>query len=689
MKMQIDEEDHYEVINDGIIIIGNNKKRNHSDRIGVKQNNEVLNQAQQEHHQDSGSPPHPNSNRNETPNMKQNETVLSLSSFVSSLSSLPKFIFSWLKPWCIFSSIYRYKSTSWIFVFLCFFTFFVNNTITDKSILSSSKEKLSNSGDNYYHYIHLIGDNNIKNNNNLTKKTARNLVPQTMSLMLSKYSNYSLIDTSPEVLISDPFRSLDDIENTYRCLMKNKVRVFFLHMRKAGGTSIRRFFLKLLHRDLFQDNYNLKIFPQTSSPSNKEISDKVSSATESSFSITDKRYAYKSGIAEGNTFNISCFAHEGELILVTNFRHPMRRLLSSYWFEGILPQDFQRLREKKIEEVGEENFPEAISLRNYTKNSIYNYGKNVHILGKRVWVHPDNYYVRTLVDRYRGDRTADFITEDDLHLAKRILASFDMILITEWMNSPEMKEYVNLFFQTNEMELPTSNSIDNSKLYNKEQYDAMKDLLEGFLDFYPLITASEKNLKTSSKKDYNSTILSASRSLEILEKEFRQKTIKLEKDFGPIKSKHDIFYADLSSKIDVDQLKELYELNKYDMELYRFAQHLCQERMQLLKKIYFENISPESKSLSPSLFSRTDKVKVDEIAQQCKNPINSPPPNLYNQSKENDFPYFKKRKVPIFPPLCMEIFYQNPCINVNLFNETGLTKHSPICSPLSKTETKT
>ena len=54
----------------------------------------------------------------------------------------------------------------------------------------------------------------------------------------------------------------------------------------------------------------------------------------------------------------------------------------------------------------------------------------------------DNYYIKTLTNRYRENLNAP-VTRQDFELAKRILASFDLIVITEWMKDANMTAYVS------------------------------------------------------------------------------------------------------------------------------------------------------------------------------------------------------------------------------------------------------
>jgi hypothetical protein len=60
---------------------------------------------------------------------------------------------------------------------------------------------------------------------------------------------------------------------------------------------------------------------------------------------------------------------------------------------------------------------------------------------RRVWLSVENYYIKTLTNRYR-DATYP-VTEADYELAWRILSSFDAIVITEWMANMNQTLYIN------------------------------------------------------------------------------------------------------------------------------------------------------------------------------------------------------------------------------------------------------
>jgi hypothetical protein len=90
--------------------------------------------------------------------------------------------------------------------------------------------------------------------------------------------------------------------------------VYFLHMRKAGGTSLRKYLDSLIKQDqrmiAYVSEYDYAI---------------------ASVGMTDHVWFPLRYVTEGDTFNVSCLRDQGELLTVTNFRHPMDRLLSAYW----------------------------------------------------------------------------------------------------------------------------------------------------------------------------------------------------------------------------------------------------------------------------------------------------------------------------------------------------------------------
>lgn len=91
-----------------------------------------------------------------------------------------------------------------------------------------------------------------------------------------------------------PFRSPADMARAQACFRQFQGYGYLLHMRKAGGTTLRNYLNDLL----------------TAKPDHLVY------------------------VSEGQTFNVSCFRDQGELLTMTSLRHPMARILSSYWFEG-------------------------------------------------------------------------------------------------------------------------------------------------------------------------------------------------------------------------------------------------------------------------------------------------------------------------------------------------------------------
>ena len=91
-----------------------------------------------------------------------------------------------------------------------------------------------------------------------------------------------------------PFRSPEDMARAQACFRQFQGYGYLLHMRKAGGTTLRNYLNDLLI-------------------------------------AKPDHLVY---VSEGQTFNVSCFRDQGELLTMTSLRHPMARILSSYWFEG-------------------------------------------------------------------------------------------------------------------------------------------------------------------------------------------------------------------------------------------------------------------------------------------------------------------------------------------------------------------
>ena len=116
------------------------------------------------------------------------------------------------------------------------------------------------------------------------------------------YGVNEAIDTIPRSYVkvdvpTGSFRSLSSMGKSTECLRKGYGGIHFLHMRKAGGTTIEH---------------------------------ALSGPSEASGS------PLKVWHSEGWTFNISCFDSRS-LVHVTSLRDPIERILGSYWSEGRHP----------------------------------------------------------------------------------------------------------------------------------------------------------------------------------------------------------------------------------------------------------------------------------------------------------------------------------------------------------------
>lgn len=81
-----------------------------------------------------------------------------------------------------------------------------------------------------------------------------------------------------------PYRRPEEMENDRLCLKEGQGYAHFMHMRKAGGSSVRDYLNLLISRNV-------------------------------------SKYLYHFYVTEGDTFNVSCFKDQGSMVLVTNLRY--------------------------------------------------------------------------------------------------------------------------------------------------------------------------------------------------------------------------------------------------------------------------------------------------------------------------------------------------------------------------------
>jgi len=128
-------------------------------------------------------------------------------------------------------------------------------------------------------------------------------------------------------------------------------------------------------------------------------------------------------------------------VFITSLRHPIDRILSLYWFEGRWPRTCEWKCENnktkddttKVADLNE--WIEAV----YHQRQLKKYKLRPHTACGQ-WQSVENYYTRQLLGVDRGDdndttHSLAFLnktlTVNDLHRAKQILASFDLVLIQE------------------------------------------------------------------------------------------------------------------------------------------------------------------------------------------------------------------------------------------------------------------
>lgn len=155
------------------------------------------------------------------------------------------------------------------------------------------------------------------------------------------------------------------------------------HMRKAGGTSLRRYTQTLSHlRGLDRD------------------------------------------ALEGRSINHQTFfknLHRG--IYFTSLRDPIERIKSAYLYEN-------RWFEKENKRFQGPLKPFNVWLSQgsaFPKNGV-------------LWRCVSNYYTKALISYPK--RGADGIGLEELELAKEVLSRFDIVLITEWMSQERTKNYL-------------------------------------------------------------------------------------------------------------------------------------------------------------------------------------------------------------------------------------------------------
>ena len=216
--------------------------------------------------------------------------------------------------------------------------------------------------------------------------------------------------------------------------------IVLLHMRKAGGTSLRQYV--------------------------RRLSGKV---------------GLESSVIEGYTVDYqSLFCRQDRTLYLTSIREPVARIKSSYLFEGRW-----HIEEKERRLDNAVSFAEWVDRTSNTTNTEF------------VWNCVSNYYIKTLIGYPK--RGGEGIGVAELDLAREVLSRFDIVLITEWMSNPETHRYMrdkldfdlavpNVRYPTESpnpvhdqseiFDERTLERIDADNMLDKELYQCARELVE-------------------------------------------------------------------------------------------------------------------------------------------------------------------------------------------------------------------
>lgn len=148
-----------------------------------------------------------------------------------------------------------------------------------------------------------------------------------------------------------PLRSAEEMARAQECFRRVEGYAHLVHMRKAGGSTLRYHLSELVKRQR-------------------------------------ERLVYAT---EGDTFNASCFKDQGELVFITSMRHPISRLVSAYWYEGRFT-DAQR--GEGADRTSTRTFEEWLRAAREEEGR-----QKRDFIVRRVWHCVDNYYIKTLTNR--------------------------------------------------------------------------------------------------------------------------------------------------------------------------------------------------------------------------------------------------------------------------------------------------
>lgn len=193
------------------------------------------------------------------------------------------------------------------------------------------------------------------------------------------------------------------------CLQKGCGGVFLYHVRKAAGTSIRDVLEQACKR------WRVSLFE-----------------TEG---LTLDSTFLSHGSSGGGLGSVP--GGGGTLLSVTTLRDPVQRAISMYWYEHVGWWDGIQKKTEKCHTLSDwvatwrDDSPWKKDFMKKNPRSVY--------------VEIENYYVKMLMG-WTGEHVDGKLNESHLSKAKQVLNSFDVILLTEWMEDASQIDAQNALF---------------------------------------------------------------------------------------------------------------------------------------------------------------------------------------------------------------------------------------------------
>lgn len=179
------------------------------------------------------------------------------------------------------------------------------------------------------------------------------------------------------------------------CLRLKSGGIYLYHTRKAAGTSIRDI-LAYMAAEWHVPYY------------------------ETEGIVLDRKMLDKSGF-----------------LSVTSLRDPVARVMSLYWYEHVGWYDGVLKQTERCKSLKEW----VAAWRDGSRWKTDFMAKNPD----SVYVEIENYYVKML-SGWRGGSAARKVTAQDLEVAKEVLRSFDLVLLSDWMGDATQIEAMNAIF---------------------------------------------------------------------------------------------------------------------------------------------------------------------------------------------------------------------------------------------------